>query len=90
VHLDINSARRYAGSVRTTLRIDEDVLRVARSLARSEGKTIGEVVSELARKGLRPAVPTRLGRSGLPTFDVPADTPPLTPEMVREALEDAD
>jgi hypothetical protein len=72
------------------LRIDEDVLRVARSLARSEGKTVGEVVSELARKGLRPSAPRRLRRFGLPTFDVPEDTPSLTPEMVREALEDAD
>ena len=76
--------------MRTTLQIDEDVLRVARSLARSEGKTIGEVVSELARKGFRPAPSKRRGRSGLPTFDVPANTPPLTPEMVREALEDAE
>ena len=76
--------------MRTTLRLDEDVLRVARSLARSEGRTIGEVVSELARKGLRPALPRRRGKSGLTTFDVPADKPPLTPEMVREALEDAE
>ena len=76
--------------MRTTLRIDEDVLRVARSLARSEGKTIGEVVSELARKGFRPSPSKRRGRSGLPIFDVPANTPPLTPEMVREALEDAE
>jgi hypothetical protein len=76
--------------MRTTLRIDEDVLRAARSLARAEGRSVGEVVSELARKGLRPAPSKRRGRSGLPTFDVPADTAVLTPEMVREALEDAD
>lgn len=75
--------------MRTTLQIDEDVLRVARSLARSEGKTLGEVVSELARKGLRPA-PRRPDTTGFPIFDVPADAPPLTPEMVREALEDAE
>ena len=75
--------------MRTTLRIDEDVLRAARSLARAEGRSVGEVVSELARKGLRPSPSKRRGRSGLPTFDVPADTEVLTPEMVREALEDA-
>ena len=75
--------------MRTTLRIDEDVLRAARSLARSEGRRLGEVVSELARKGLRPSPPRRRGRSGLPTFDVPAGTAPLTSEMVRGALEDA-
>lgn len=76
--------------MRTTLQIDEDVLRVARSLARSEGKTVGAVVSELARKGLRPA-PIRLpDRSGLPAFEVPADAPALTPETVRRALDDAE
>jgi hypothetical protein len=76
--------------MRTTLRLDEDVLRVARSLARSEGKTVGRVVSELARKGLRPGPTRRRGKAGLPTFDIPPDTPALTAEMVREALEDAD
>ncbi len=76
--------------MRTTLRIDEDVLRAARSLARAEGRTVGEVVSALARKGLQPLPPRRRTRSGLPTFDVPAGTAPLTPEMVREALEDAE
>jgi hypothetical protein len=76
--------------MRTTLQIDEDVLRAARSLARSQGRTIGEVVSELARKGLRPPPARKDRRSGLPSFDIPPDTPPLTPEMVREALEDAD
>jgi hypothetical protein len=75
--------------MRTTLRIDEDVLRAARSLARAEGRTVGEVLSSLARRGLRPSPPLRRSRSGLPTFDVPEGTSPLTPEMVREALEDA-
>jgi hypothetical protein len=76
--------------MRTTLRIDEDVLRAARSLARTEGRSVGEVLSDLARRGLRPNPPRRRGRSGLPSFDVARDAAPLTPEMVREALEDAD
>lgn len=38
--------------MRTTLDIDEDVLAVARDTARREGKTIGQVVSELARQAL--------------------------------------
>jgi hypothetical protein len=76
--------------MRTTIQIDEDILRVARSLARSEGRSIGAVVSELARKGLRPAQIRSSGRSGLPTFDVPVDAAPVTPEMVRQALDDAE
>jgi hypothetical protein len=44
--------------MRTTLDIDEDVLEAARGLAKRERKTIGELVSELARRGLA-AVPQR-------------------------------
>ena len=75
--------------MRTTLELDDDVVRAARSLSRSERKTLGKVVSELARKGLRPAALVRRGRAGVPTFEVPEGAPVLTPEMVREALEDA-
>jgi hypothetical protein len=38
--------------VRTTLDIADDVLRAARELARRERKTIGEAVSDLARRAL--------------------------------------
>jgi hypothetical protein len=44
--------------VRTTLDIDEDVLQAARGLAKRERKTIGELLSELARRGLA-AAPNR-------------------------------
>jgi hypothetical protein len=38
--------------VRTTLDIADDVLHAARELARREKKTVGEVISELARIAL--------------------------------------
>jgi len=38
--------------MRTTLDIEEDVLSAAKDLARRERKTAGQVISELARKGL--------------------------------------
>ena len=38
--------------MRTTLDIEEDVLFAAKNLARREKKTAGQVISELARKGL--------------------------------------
>ena len=77
--------------MRTTLRLDDDVLRAARSLARTERKTVGQVVSELARRGLAPRPKRPSGRhSPVPVFDVSPEAPPLTPEMVREALEDAE
>jgi len=38
--------------MRTTLDIADDVLRAAREIARRERKTIGEAVSDLARRAL--------------------------------------
>ncbi len=38
--------------MRTTVRIDDDVLRAVRQLANSRGQTLGETLSELARASL--------------------------------------
>jgi plasmid stability protein len=38
--------------MRTTLDLDEDVLQAAKARARREGKTAGQVVSELLRQAL--------------------------------------
>jgi hypothetical protein len=38
--------------MRTTLDIDDDVLRAAKELARRENKTAGEMISELVRRAL--------------------------------------
>jgi hypothetical protein len=38
--------------MRTTLDIDDDVLAAARDLARAEDRTMGEVISDLARRAL--------------------------------------
>ena len=43
--------------MRTTLDIDDDVLRAAKDLARRERTTAGRVISELARKALTGAEP---------------------------------
>ncbi len=39
--------------MRTTLAIDDDILAAAKSLAERQRKTVGEVVSALARQGLQ-------------------------------------
>jgi hypothetical protein len=44
--------------MRTTLDIDDDVLRAAKELARREQKTAGKIISELARRALG-ATPAR-------------------------------
>ncbi|HEV2975930.1 MAG TPA: hypothetical protein VGX69_13195 [Solirubrobacteraceae bacterium] len=72
--------------MRTTLNIDEDVVAAARQLAAGEHRSLGSVISELARRGLTPA---RIeADDGLPVIRVPAGTPPITPEMVRRALDE--
>ena len=38
--------------MRTTIDIDDDVLAAAKDLAKVEGKTMGQVISELARRAL--------------------------------------
>jgi hypothetical protein len=72
--------------MRTTLTIDDDVVSAARELAALEGRSIGSVISELARRGLTPA---QVGVDGsLPLIRVPAGSPPITPEMVKRALDE--
>ena len=73
--------------MRTTLDLDEDLLKAAKSLAQSQGKSLGRVISSLARKGLEPRPGSRR-RGGFPTFSVPPDATPLTPELVGKAEEE--
>jgi hypothetical protein len=72
--------------VRTTLDIDDDVVAAARELAAGQRRSLGSVISELARRGLTPAQVEADGE--LPVIRVPAGTPPITPEMVRRALDE--
>jgi hypothetical protein len=72
--------------MRTTLQIDDDVVAAARELAGDEHRSLGSVISELARRGLTPA---KVDVSGdLPVISVPAGTAPITQEMVRRALDE--
>ena len=73
--------------MRTTLNLDDDVLRAVRSLADERGQSLGAVVSELARKGLSPDLEADYEQS-FPVFTVREGTAPITPEMVDEAFED--
>lgn len=69
------------------MEIDDDVVAMARELATEERRSLGAVISDLARRGLTPA---RVDREadGLPVIRVPSGTSPITPEMVRRALDE--
>ena len=73
--------------MRTTLNLDEDVMEAARALADSEGRPLGQIVSELARRGLAPRE-TRFGdEEGFPVFNVDQGAPAITGEMIDAALD---
>ena len=72
--------------MRTTIAIDDDVLTAAKAIARQTHKTIGAVVSDLARRSLRPM--SDLGeRNGIPLLPVRDPVAIVTPELVN-ALRD--
>jgi hypothetical protein len=64
--------------MRTTLDLDADVVKAARELAKERGRTLGQVVSELARGSLagRRSLPLR---NGVPLF--PAKTSLVRPDL---------
>ena len=71
-------------NVRTTLAIDDDVLAAARDMASRQSKSIGEVISDLAREALRPAPgPLVATRTGIPLLPLREDARPVTLEMVN-------
>jgi len=68
--------------MQTTLTIDDDVLSAAESLAAEQKRSVGEVISELSRKGLRPNVPPFIVKDGIPMLLV-EDFTPTTTEFVN-------
>lgn len=69
--------------MRTTLAIDDDVLAAAKGLAERQHKTVGEVISTLARKSLQTSVPSKAERNGVPLLAV-KDNTPVTMELVNQ------
>jgi hypothetical protein len=73
--------------MRTTLSIDDDVLEAARAIAEQTRRSLGAVVSDLARRGLKPR-PAMHTRGGLPAFTVSEKARPFTPDAVRKDLDE--
>jgi hypothetical protein len=73
--------------MRTTVNLDDDVMRAVRSLARERDESLGTVISALVRKALSPPDQVTY-KAGFPVFQIPEGSPPITPEMVDSALAD--
>ncbi len=71
--------------MRTTLAIDDDVLSAAKHLADRERKTLGEMVSALARQGLaRAGRAPAAQRNGIPLLPARKGAAPVTMELVNQ------
>jgi hypothetical protein len=75
--------------MRTTVDLDADILQVAKALARDRDQSLGRVLSDLARRGLRgPSKSSSSTRNGAPLLPRRVGKP-VTGETVR-ALMDAE
>ena len=78
--------------MRTTIDIDPVILGAAKDLAAHSQRSLGAVISELARRGLESdsARATDGLRNGFPVFSVGPGTPPVASETVKQLLADED
>lgn len=74
--------------MRTTLAIDDDVLAAAKEMAATERKSVGEVISMLARTAMRPVASRSATRNGVPLLKVRPGSPRVTSELVRQLQEE--
>ncbi len=74
--------------MRTTLAIDDDVLSAAKEMAAMENKSVGEVISSLARRALSPGESQVKTRNGVPLLKVRKGAPRVTSELVRQLREE--
>jgi hypothetical protein len=72
--------------MRTTLAIDDDVLAAAKALAGQQNRSVGEVVSDLARRALRRS-DTPASRNGIPLLPMSNPQAVVTLDVVN-ALRD--
>lgn len=68
--------------MRTTLSIDDDVLAAAKTIAAQQNQTIGQVLSDLARRSLRPNAGSTM-RNGIALLPVTNKDAVVTLEIVN-------
>lgn len=69
--------------MRTTLNIDDDVLRAAKELAKLNSSTAGRVISDLARQSLARGRPPPSVRNGVPLLSERPGSAIVTPDALR-------
>ncbi len=71
--------------MRTTLTLADDVYEAVKTLSQGSGRSMGEVICELARRGLRPREDVDPA-NGLPLFAVPSESEVIPGSRATELL----
>ncbi len=74
--------------MRTTLVIDDDILSAAKEMAAIEKRSIGEVISSLARRALSPGESISKTRNGVPLLPMRKGALRVTSELVHRLREE--
>jgi hypothetical protein len=75
--------------VRTTITIYDDVLAAARALSERDGRSLGAVISALARESLRPQNGVKSSRNGLPLLSAGKESRTVTLELVNQLRDES-
>ncbi len=70
--------------MRTTLTIDDDVLATTKEMAARQHKSVGEIISGLARQALSSAPAPSGERNGIALLAVRPTSAPVTLELVNQ------
>ena len=78
--------------MRTTLDIEDDILFAAKEMARREKKSLGQAISELARRGLLGATPqtAREPKAAYGFRPFPREGRVISNEMINKLREDGE
>jgi hypothetical protein len=80
----------YVVDMRTTVDLDEDVLRVVKHLAQEREQSLGRVLSDLVKRGLGPRGDIAVSKGFIPVLPRKPGARPVTSQHVRELLESED
>jgi len=70
--------------MRTTIDLDDELLRTAKAISEARHQTLSRTISDLAWKGLRPETPAYATRNGFPVLQGSSSGEPVTLEHIKE------
>jgi len=75
--------------MRTTVTLDDEAYEAALTLAKTSGKRLGQVISDLIRRAVqKPQGLATRGGKRFPTFEVPSGAPMISLKAIRRAWEE--